>query len=64
VVVAVAIGAAMAYLGFLLVGVGAHALDEGNVLLGLAALLVGVVLVGLPVAVLVSQLRSVLRRHG
>jgi hypothetical protein len=54
----------MAYLGFLLAGVGTHALDEGNVLLGLAAVVVGVVLVGLPVAVLVSQLRSVLRRHG
>lgn len=64
VIVAVAIGAVMAYLGFLLASVGAYALTKGNPLLGVVALVVGVVLIGVPIVALVSLLRSAYRRHG
>lgn len=61
---AVAIGAVMAYLGFLLARVGAYALTQGSPFLGVVALVVGVVLIGVPVVALVSLLRSAYRRHG
>jgi len=58
------VGAVIAYLGFLLASIGAYAITDGKVLLGVGALLVGVVLVGIPAAVVVSQLRAVFRRRG
>lgn len=63
-VVAVAIGLVMAYLGFLLANAGAYALTHGNALLGVLALIVGIGLLGIPVVVLVSQLLAVYRRRG
>ena len=60
---AVAIGAGMLYVGFRLATIGVEAISKDSVLLGLAALLVGVVVLGIPLAVLASQLRSVMRRH-
>ena len=64
VVVAVGVGAAMAYLGFLLASFGVYAFSEGETLLGVLAILLGVALVSAPVAVLVSQVRAMFRRRG
>ena len=64
VILAVAIGAGMLYVGVRLATIGVEVISKDSVLLGLAALLVGVVLIGIPVAVLASQLRSVMRRRG
>ena len=63
VILAVAIGAGMLYVGFRLATIGVEAISKDSVLLGLAALLVGVVVLGIPLAVLASQLRSVMKRH-
>lgn len=54
----------MAYLGIRLGGIGAYVLTEGEVLLGTGTLLIGIALIGVPVAILVSQLRAVFRRRG
>ena len=64
VILAVAIGAGLLYVGVRLATIGVEAINKDSVLLGLVALLVGVVLIGIPVAVLASQLRSVMRRRG
>ena len=64
VVVAVGVGAAMAYLGFLLASFGVYAFSEGETLLGVLAIILGVVLFSAPVAVLVSQVRAMFRRRG
>lgn len=64
VILAVAIGAGLLYVGVRLATIGVEAISKDSVLLGLAALLVGVVLIGIPMAVLASQLRSVMRRRG
>ena len=64
VVVAVGVGAAMAYLGFLLASFGVYAVSEGETLLGVLAILLGVALVSAPAAVLVSQVRAMFRRRG
>lgn len=63
-IVVVAIGAAMAFLGFRLAAFGAYALSEDDLFLGIASLVVGVILVLAPVVVLVSQVRSGFRRRG
>lgn len=63
VILAVAIGAGLLYVGFRLAIVGVEAISKDSVLLGLAALLVGVILIGIPLAVLASQARSVMRRR-
>jgi len=62
VVVAVAIGAAMAYLGFRLASFGVYAISEAELLLGVLAFVAGAVLIGIPVAVLTSQVVAMLRR--
>lgn len=64
VVLAVAIGIAMAYLGFMLASFGVYAFSEGESLLGVLAMIVGAALFSVPVAVLVSQIRSMFRRRG
>ena len=63
VILAVAIGAGILYVGVRLATIGVEAIGKDSVLLGLAALLVGVVLIGIPLVVLASQLRSMMRRH-
>jgi biotin transporter BioY len=63
VIVAVAIGAAMAYFGFRLASFGVYAFSEDELLLGVLAFVAGCVLIGLPVAVLTSQVVALLRRR-
>ena len=62
VIVAVVIGAAMAYLGFRLASFGVYAFSENEFLLGVLAFVAGSVLIGIPVAVLTSQVVALLRR--
>lgn len=64
VVIAVGIGAAMAYLGFRLASFGAYAFSEGEPLLGVLAMVLGIALIGVPVVVLVSQVRAMFQRRG
>ncbi len=63
-VVVVAVGAVLAYLGFQLAGFGVVALSGGESLVGVLSLALGIALILAPVAVLVSQVRSMLRRRG
>ena len=63
VIITVGLGIAMAYFGVRLGAFGVYAMDEGEVLVGLVALLFGVVLLGIPVAVLVSQVLAMFRRR-
>jgi len=60
-VMVVVIGLAMAYLGIALLRFGAYALGEGETLVGLAALVIGLLFVAGPVAVAFGQVRAVLR---
>lgn len=64
VILAVAIGLAMSFFGVSLVTYGAYALNEGEALIGVLAILFGLVLLGFLIAVVVSQLRSLYRRRG
>ncbi len=64
VIITVGLGVVLAYFGVSLAGFGAYAVSHGEVLLGSLAFVFGVVLVGIPVAILVSQLRAMLRRRG
>lgn len=61
VIVAVAVGAVMVYLGVSLVLFGLYAFGEGSVAVGVVAILLGSLLVAGPVAVVISQLRALLR---
>jgi len=63
VIVAVAIGAALAYLGFRLASFGVYAFSEDELLLGVLTFVAGSVLIGIPVAVLTSQVVALLRRR-
>jgi hypothetical protein len=64
VIITVGLGVVMAYFGVLLAGFGVYAISQGEALLGILALVFGVVLVSIPVAILFSQLRAMLRRRG
>jgi O-antigen/teichoic acid export membrane protein len=64
VILAVAIGLALAFFGVTLVTYGAYALNEGEVLIGVLAILFGLVLLGFLIAIVVSQLRSLYDRRG
>ncbi|GAB2753074.1 hypothetical protein [Nocardioides pakistanensis] len=63
-VVAVVLGAALLYLGITMVRFGIYAIDEGETFIGVASLVLGTALGAVPVAVLVSQVRAMLRRRG
>ena len=60
-VMAVLIGAAVGYLGVMLMIFGGYALGEGETFIGLAALVLGGVFVAGVAAVVVSQLRAWMR---
>ncbi len=64
VIMLVVIGAAFVYLGVSLVLFAVYAFDKGSTLLGLGALVLGVLFIGGPVAVIVSQARALFRRRG
>lgn len=64
VILAITIGVGLVYIGVRLAMIGTEAISKDSVLLGVAALVLGVVVGALPVIVLVSQLRSVMRRRG
>jgi biotin transporter BioY len=63
VVITVALGAAMAYFGFGLLALGISAFAEDEVLIGVLCVLFGVALLGITIAVLVSQVMAFLRRR-
>jgi biotin transporter BioY len=64
VIITVGLGVVMLYLGITLAAFGFHAFSEDEVLIGALALLLGGVLVSIPGAVVVSQVRAYLRRRG
>lgn len=63
-IMVVGIGGVLVYLGVALGSFGVYALREGEMLLGLAVLVVSILFVAGPVAVIVSQVRAMLRRRG
>jgi hypothetical protein len=60
-IMTIAIGAVVAYLGFSLVRFGLYALGEGESFIGVATLVIGGVLLAGVLAVVVSQLRAWMR---
>lgn len=64
VIMLVVIGAAFVYLGVTLVLFAVYAFGRDSTLLGLGALVLGVLFIGGPVAVIVSQTRALFRRRG
>jgi hypothetical protein len=63
-IVVVGVGGLLAYLGVSLSLLGADALGEGEMFLGLASLVLGLLFVAGPAAVVLSQVRAMLRRRG
>ena len=61
--ITVALGIALTYFGVGLVALGISAFAENEVLIGLLCVLFGVALLGITIAVLVSQVRAFLRRR-
>jgi biotin transporter BioY len=64
VIITVGLGVVMLYFGISLAAFGFYAFTEDEVLIGALALLLGGVLVSIPGAVVVSQVRAYLRRRG
>jgi biotin transporter BioY len=64
VIITVGLGVVMLYFGITLAAFGFYAFSEDEVLIGALALLLGGVLVSIPGAVVVSQVRAFLRRRG
>lgn len=63
-IMVIGIGVVVGYLGISILFLAVQAFDKGETLIGLAALALGAVLVAGPVAVVVSQIRSILhKRH-
>lgn len=62
-VMVIGIGVVVGYLGVSLLLLAVVAFDKGEILVGIAALGFGIVLVAGPVAVIVSQIRAILRQR-
>lgn len=63
VIVTVGLGIVMAYLGAALTGVGVRAFVEGEYLIGVLSVAFGLALLAIPIAVLMSQLKTLFRRR-
>ncbi len=63
VIITIGLGIAMAYFGFRLTGFGVYAFAEGEILIGLVAVLFGIALLAIPIAVLASQVLAMYRRR-
>lgn len=64
VVITVGLGIVMLYFGIALASFGFYAFSRDEVLIGALSLLLGGVLVSIPGAIIVSQVRSLFRRRG